>query len=1166
MSYIPLIKKTQWIDLSKEHELIRNRLEKNITLALIEKQQGIDPIMIKGAFGIGKTNALYYLFHYSWCELETPAIIISLDELIGYLKSKIAELSISKIQNNDLGKLIEDFISIQFEKLREKDWNEIEIQGFPDFISGDFKEYLDGFAQVVVTKSSSGNTATFSKKINEAVIRAALNKTNCRPLLLIDEFEAKYYEFKKIIDSSGGGVLRELYEQVNKVLVNFFLVIGNGPASGYEIERDKGGDDTESGTAENRRLNTSFALPFPTSKLLQRSFLKDDPKGYINFIWWLSRCRPGHILKLRDALGSIDDLSLLNTSELITKPIFKEPIDEGGEAVSYLKTQFFNELNGRIQAAILGKVICEFQPIEFEIKDYKQDLKECILYFFCSSETINTEIDLIPVLREDLYSIHLKKHQEEGKFDSVNYIEHIQPYLSYILSGISDAEGNIAFGMINDSKPVEVLASTFLIPLLELTYDFISLYQDDSVKETRESLDFILNLINQINLTKEAGELEVFFPNTFDRFEKCKLLRNDKVFLQLSLYAIRESIEQPIGSPKLKYKNEKVPEILEDINLEERMPLVFHKEGNLHNYFIPYFTNENLEKYLEDLQEHLFAIFYDKFHKDGDTVIRVIYFEKNEKIDDFRTNLLYTNGDTNNPEPIYCLNKIDVVDIDSYQLNFGSQIRDYIDSVSKIGIIGVSRKEPAILSLVKDESILNLWDIINVINDRPWTEKKETIRTIEHYRKLLFDGENSTFKSIHKIANEEYKAKLMENVSSEDEFRKNVYDYYYIDKIIKDDSESYEKFTSNLALLYLFENTRIEDSLKQLLELCKNDYKFDIDKDDPVKGVNYKNLLTILTKNKKDLDFHSANFDLNSSFLTRLTKFTEALLNEDKLSNIDVYYSYLKNKSEVSFIKSYHNALGGYLLPELTESLYNLTYLRAFATPKLITSITKDLNSIETSLSEVRVNIVSQLDDLKSILDESQSLTSYPEKLNRAIKGMVLIKTILDKEPSASTLIIINSIIKHLNKVVNDSEFFLEQLKEIFDNINVQKSNVDAIQEEIDILYNDPLTERLLSFSYPKKRTDNYLWRKNYLADNLKNREEFEKLFGESKNYYNPFTIPTIYPDKIKNFCHCLITITNKLNPVFIDIVSKMKEIKDISESTTQLQNYITELLTPAVE
>ena len=600
-AYIPLIKTTRWIDLSPDHKNLRKELEQDTLKAGVNKEQ-IQPIMLQGAFGIGKTNSLYYIFHYGWCKLKTPTFLVSLDEITKSVKEFALEQPTGKIPNDQLGSFINEILLRQLETLKGEDWTSLERIYFPEFNGGDLNKYLNGFKKVEVIEDSKVHL-TFENNFSKSIIVEAVNSSN-RPILLIDEFESKFYELKKYIDSSGGGVLRHLFDDIVQNTNLFYLIIGNGPASGYEIAKERGDNSSDSETAANRRLKTK-PIPFPTSNLLQRSFLKGDSKGYINFIWWLSRCRPGHIMKLRDALGSIDDLSLLNTNELITKPIFKEPIDEGGEAVSYLKTQFFNELNGRIQAAILGKVISEFQPIEFEIKDYKQDLKECIPYFFCSSERINTEIDLIPVLRDDLYSIHLKKYQEEGKFDSVNYIEHIQPYLSYILSGISDAEGNIAFGMINDSKPDEVLASNFLIPLIELTYDFISLYQDDSIKETRESLDFLLNLINQINLTKEAGELEVFIPNTFDRFEKCKLLRNDKVFLQLSLYAIRESIEQPIGSPKLKYKNEPVSELLEIINIEEGMPLIFHREGNLYNYFIPNLTNEKLDKYLEDLQEHL---------------------------------------------------------------------------------------------------------------------------------------------------------------------------------------------------------------------------------------------------------------------------------------------------------------------------------------------------------------------------------------------------------------------------------------------------------------------------------------------------------------------------------------------------------------------------------
>jgi len=1003
----------------------------------------------------------------------------------------------------------------------------------------------------------------FENNFSKSIIVDAVNSSN-RPILLIDEFESKFYELKKYIDSSGGGVLRHLFDDIVQNTNLFYLIIGNGPASGYEIAKERGDDSSDSETAANRRLKTK-PIPFPTSNLLLRSFLKDDPKGYINFIWWLSRCRPGHIMKLRDSLGQFEDLATLSFSELITKTIFNEPIDDGGEAVTYLKTEFFNQFPGRIKSKYLVKELINFAPSIFELDETdKTDLRECLNLFYCTSKLINAEQDILPELQKDIYNAKLIKCQEQGKYTHVDYSKHIEPFFNYILSAISNEKGEIGFGMINDTKPDEVLSTTFLLPLLELTYDFISLYQDDSITETKETLDFILSIIDQISRSAELGEVDVLMPSIFDAFEKCKLTRNNKVYLQLSLYAIRESIEQPIGSPRLKYKNEQVSALLEDINISEALPLIFHKEENLYNYFIPALTNEILDKYLKDLQEYLYAIFYDKFHKDGDIVIRIIYFEKNEKIDEFRTNLLYKDGDTNNPKPIYSLNKIDVVDLDSYQLNFGGQIRDYIDSVSQIGIIAVSNKESEIVTLKNDDSILNLKDIIKVIGDRPWTAKKEAIRTIEHYRKLLFDGENSTFKSIHKLANEEYKAKLKESVNAEEEFQKNVYDYNYIDKIIKDEAESYEKFTSNISLLYLFENKRIEDSFKQLLELCKNDYQFDIDKEDPVKGINYKNLLTILTKNKKDLDTHFSNFDLNSSFLSRLSKFTETLLNEDDLNNIDEYYSYLRNNSEISIIRSYHNALGGYSLPELTESLYNLNYLRTLATSDLIGSISEDLGDIEKSLSEVRVGIVSKLDELKVILDESQSLSSYPEKLNKAIKGIVLIKTILDKDPSNSTLLVINSVIKHFNKVVNDSELFFEQLEEIYNDINAQKLKVEAFQEEIDTLYNEPLTERILGFTYTVKRTDNYLWKKQFLNSNLKNnKEEYDKLLYELKRYANPFSSPTLYPDRIKYFYQCLTTIYNKLEPGFTEMVEKMQEIKKTAETTTQLQNFIIQLLTP---
>lgn len=1157
-AYIPLIKRTRWIDLSSEHKKLRQELENDLNQACVDKDQ-MQPIMLQGAFGIGKTNSLYYLFHFGWCVLNTPTFLVSLDELTQYIKSFAEQQPSGKIQNSELGPYINSILAGHIESLKNGNWISLPNIFFPEFKGGDLNKYLQDFRQVEIIEDSQNGSELFTNVFSDNVIKKAIQAGN-RPIFLIDEFESKFYELKKYIETSGGGVLRELFDQIVQDSEMFFLVIGNGPASGYEIAKERGDDSSDSETAANRRLKTK-TIPFPTTNLLQRSFLKDDSKGYINFIWWLSRCRPGHILKLRDALGSNEELSILSTNELITKSIFREPIDDGGEAVTYLKTGFFNEIPGRIQAAMLNKLIISFEPQEFNITEYKLDLKDCTPYFYCASEIKNSEIDVLSALREDLYQTHLKRFETLGKYTTVNYIEHIHPYFSYILNGISDNDGNMAFGMINDSKPEEVISTTFLIPLLELTYDFISLYEDDSLKETRETLDFLLNIISQINESLDKGELETFVPSTFDLFEKCKLLRPEKVFLQLSLYAIREAIEQPIGSPQIKYKTDQLEPLLDEIESSKILPIIFHKEGNLYLYFIPDLKDKLLENYLTKLENQLNSIFYNKFHKNGEIIVRVIYFTDNDKIVEFTNSLLFENGNNESPEPISVLKKIDVIKIDSYQLNFGSQIKDFLDSVSKIGLIGISKSEFGIDIVIDDEAILTVEMILNIIKERPWTDKKETIRTIEHYRKLLLDGDNSVFKAIQKTSQLEFESKLTEFVCDKTSYLNNVYDYSYIDKLIHDDSEAYDRFTSNVALLYLFENKLANDSLIQLLKLVKEDYRFEVDKDIPVKSINFKNLLTTITKNKSALESHKSEFDLESSFISTLSSFAKLLIHEDVITDLVDYFKYLQNNAESHFFGTYHQSLGSYFYSELSVTLYHLTYLKSLEIDKLKQTLSTSIIDVESTLSEVRTLIVEKLEELRSVLDEPQSLSSYAEKLSKANRGIVLIKQILNENNTRSMLLIIYSIIEHLKIVVTNSNTFLTQIETIIDDINDQKSEIDEIQETIDVIYEDTLTEKLLSFDYPKKRNDGYLWKKNFLQDNLKNRDEYEKLFGESKNYYNPFSSPTIYPDKIKKFNECLITIQNKTNQSFTDLLTKVKETHKKAQDTKKIESYIEQLL-----
>jgi len=1156
-AYIPLIKTTRWIDLSTIHKQLREELENDVNDACINKMQ-LQPIMLQGAFGIGKTNSLYYLFHYGWCKLKTPTFYISLDILTQPIKEFALKHPSGKIQNSELGSCISTILHKQIDRLKNDDWDSLSDIYFPEFKGGNLNNYLKDFLNVEIIEDSKNEAIKFPNLFSKEVIKQAINSEN-RPILLIDEFESKFYELKKCIETSGGGVLRELFDQVVQDSEMFYLIIGNGPASGYEIAKERGDDSLDSETAANRRLKTK-QIPFPTANLLQRSFLKNDPKGYINFIWWLSRCRPGHISKLRDALGSSEELYNLDFSELITKPIFEEPIDDGGESVTYLKTGFFSDIPSKIRAAILNKMLIFFEPLDIDIKDFKDDLKKCVSYFYCSTKTVNTVNELLPVLNDDLYLKHYKNFEELGKYTSVNYIVHIEPYFSYILNGISDKHGDIAFGMINDSNPGKILSENFLIPLLELTYDFISIYQDDSIKETKETLDFLLSIINEINESNRKDDLETLMPNTYELFEKCRLNKPEKVFLQLSLHSIRQSIEQPIGSPQLKYKNQQVAPLLNEIESENDLTLICHKENNLHLFFIPDMEGELLKKYLNKLRNYLTEIFIDKFHKKGEILVRIIYLSENQKISEFKNSLLFINGDISKPEPLTVLKKIDMVNFESYQLNFGIQIRDYIDSISKIGIIGIKKGELNSQDEKKDEATLELRKIIDVIGTRPWTERKETIRTIDHYKKLILEGENSVFKSILRKSQSEYDTELAIQVCDKDKFRNNLSDYSYLNKIIFDDAEDYDNFTSKISLLYLFDNTSADDKLIQLLKIVNEDYKFGVNKEDSTIGINFKNLHSILTKKQNELNIFKEEFKLDSKFISDLSSFTKLLNKETKITNLSGFSQYLSNNTDSHFVESYHKALGGYYYTDISVILYFRNYLYSLDPDQIINKLIESTNKIENYFSEVRKAIVEKLEELKNLIDESQHISSYAEKLSKATRGISYIKELLSNNTTLSNLIILNSIIEHLKFVVEDSKIFSTQIESIIDSINEQKTKVDVIQEKIDIFYKDPLTEKLLDFEFPKKLNNYYLWKKYFLKDNLKTSEEYEKLFG-SINDYNPFTSPNIYPDRIKMFKIYLNNIYNKTKPRFDDLLNRIKETDLKVQDTKRIESYITNLL-----
>ena len=508
--------------MSNEHKRLRQEVEQDLREGCCYKGN-IQPIMLQGAFGIGKTNTLYYIFHYCWEVLKTPALYMPLAKIVDEVKKEAKANGSGKVENNRLSLILKKMIDEQITLLKSDNYDDVYNDDFPEFQSGDenvklsLTDYLKDFESVKVVLDEKEENPFKDIVFNKEIISTAISSGNV-PVLLVDEFESNFYELKKIVASSGGGILRELFDQIVQTRP-FQLVIGNGPASGYEVAKDKGGD-ADSETAANRRLKT-IPIPFPASALLKRRFMEGCANGYVNFIWWMSRCRPGHVQKLHDNV-KYDMLSGYKSSEFITQSIFKEPIDEGGEEVTYLKTSFFETIDSHL-FPIVKELLLDFEPRELTMeKDYIDAFKNGhdAKSFFCSDETISVEKALCPALKDDICLFLDKSKNSEAKYLDINYYTHLNKYFSYILDACANKEGEIAFNSPYKYAE-EALADSFLIPLLELTYDFVSQYEDSEAQSIKEVRDFLLDCIKHVEHSREEEQIADDFPelsNLFDGF------------------------------------------------------------------------------------------------------------------------------------------------------------------------------------------------------------------------------------------------------------------------------------------------------------------------------------------------------------------------------------------------------------------------------------------------------------------------------------------------------------------------------------------------------------------------------------------------------------------------------------------------------------------------
>lgn len=1171
-TYIPLIKRTKWVDLSNEHKRLRETVEKDLRQGCCENGN-IQPIMLQGAFGIGKSTTLYYLFHYGWEVLKTPTFYVPLAKIVEKVKEAAASKDSGRVENHELSTIISNMITAQIELLKNDNYSEISGLYFPEFKSSvedvdlTLADYLQGFQAVEMDLEKNDCNLFEGIVFSADIIREALSSGHT-PLLLVDEFESKFYELKRLVESSGGGILRELFDQIVQSHP-FQLVICNGPASGYEVAKEKGGDDNnDSDTAANRRLKT-IPIPFPTVALLKRKFMKGCVNGYVNFIWWMSRCRPGHIQKLWDAID-YDTFKEYDSSEFVAQNIFNEPIDESGEEVKYLKTDFFNKLDSHL-FILIKDLLLNFEPRKVTLeKDYIDALKDSdnACNFYCTDELIS--IETVRSALQDDVSGYLLKCQERGKYIDINYLATLNKYFMYILSACSNENGEIAFNSpCKDSDAA--LTDTFLIPLFELTYDFVSQYEDSDDGVVKEVRDFLLDCIKHIEHSRDGLQVEENFPELSDLFDGFKVAKYKgvEVFIEFSLQAVREIMEQPIGSPALKYRDMSLEAKLEESVLRESV-LLTNSDYNQKIIFIPVLDDADMDQYLNSLESYINDSL-DDLHRKGNETLRIVYLQQNDKIDDLKERI---TKDGENVLPVVKYQKLTFENIDDYQFNFGGQITDFIDSVAKIVIVGNSCGDMSSLN----GKTMDIKDAIRIIKDREWTKQKEVVRTIEHYEKLVCEGDNSVVKRVEQKSLEDYDSALSKAICDKADYEDNIpCDFMeVVDASVNDNISKY------LALVYIWEcvgkKEKPSDTIQKILESVGSHGSktyFKPKTDVLEQSLYFDQIRTILSSpNTKTI---LKGFSKDDRFVKSIEAFTNMMKVEEPCENFVGFYSFIKDDLQEHWIGSYNEKMSYYGFVK-GEVFMHLVYLNNYINAMDISSLRQKLNElikvIDTDLTKAKADIASIISAITDILyfrkarAEDVPFSGYIAKLQEVSKLLNLCKRLLVEETNSfSVHCLVWSIVNRLSGITNSVKSLLQQLTYIRSSLGTAKQNIEtAYQTSINTIYDDPLAAKLINYKASSRQAQAF---KGYNGDycwyefvrSFKRCEEAQSILHKE---LDPVLETSLKREDITAFSFALTQMQqegSKYKKSMDEVLGLCSEGQEMAQSYSTLRSYVENLI-----
>lgn len=1164
MSYIPNLKNLKWIDLSENHQKIRKKVEEYISISCRDRSADANPLMVKGAFGVGKTNMLSYAFTYAWTELGVPAFFIDLNSIIDAIDERKKDLGVTLIDGNTLIDILEEQVELLKIQLNEGDWEK--INGFSNNHTD--TESVNNFLEDVkpLQLAELNGTTLSERKLSELSgekIRHAV-KSGSKALLIIDEFEDKYWKLKQRLEYSGGGPLRVLFEYVIKPDSQFYLIIGNGPASGYEVGAENA-DASGSETAQNRRLEV-LNVPFPRPTMLSRSFLANESIGYINFIWWLSRSRPGLIQKAIDELVSQQDILENDYATVIKeKSLFFQPVDSQSDTVKYLNDKFFEEkIPPHIINSVFKNLLFNNCPNKVTIGELNSHFSKCKTAFI-GSKKLKYRSEILSIIESDLNStdetrkVSLKHFQSQSKYKKAEW-RVIGYYLNTILESISDQEGNIAFGVLGNDNWQDLFATTILKPLIQLTYDFIIQFEDSNEQSTQHCCDFLLEVIKLIDSSLQEDKLDELFSGIIYR-DKDEDIKNftsiniatykDELNLQLSPLAIREAFEQPIGDPRLNYKNDRIDLAIDRISKVDVIVRYFDPIQNAEIIFIPDLPDVLLETYVDNLKTYLNDNYYGKYWHDGKLTLSIVYLKERDEIKELQEHLAKNSDGLE--ETIWGLGKITVKSIDEFDLQFPRLMFDFIDSLCKIGIIARSAGELEDCYDQDNKLFISIEKIKNAILQPQWSEKKEVRRTIEHFSKLLFEGEKAAIATIISTTIHNYEKSLEKVVPNKKDFYSNLFNIG-ISKELLDNGRDIGSATRRILYLLLVEKPQPPEELITVLKSCDN-FKFWAPLEEKMKYFDPREISAFYKKSTNFLDRHK-DFHF-TPFISNLGELYQKLVKEDEdVETIEDCYSFLND--DKFFIGSYHERLGGYDSTKIfSETLYSLKHFDSVDVEAEKIKLFEKLSKLRDSLSKSNTELSETIEIFKEIFPSKISL-DYPDEAGKVISKLLTpLFNLIEKHPCYSILLAGYQLIYFLERVVKSVNKFNSDLLSIINDVEDSKEKLQIIQDKIDLLYNDPFNKSVFKIR-GETQTD---FASNFITLSIMQKNAYKDIFNEDKRY-SPFgnyeigdvEVKTLLTAISESFASHKTKAEEKL--IILNLIAEeIAELNDMEEKIEELLN-----------